>query len=108
MNQPNDDKINQWKNLIAEKKQSELTLKNFCKEKNITPAQFYYYHGIINRPTKIIKPENSNVTPIKIINSVSSDQNLIRFILPNNLQCLLPRNMPLLEIKAMLEVLMSC
>jgi hypothetical protein len=83
-------------------------LKDFCKEKNITPPQFYYYHGTINRPKKVIKEENSKITPIKIINAASSEQNVMRFILPNSIQCILPRNIPLSELKAMLEVLMSC
>lgn len=109
MNQTTEEKRNVWKNLIAEKKQSGLMLKDFCKEKNIKPAQYYYYHALINRSNKFtIKKETSQITPIKIINSSLQEQSVIRFVLPNSLQCFLPRNMPLLEIKAMLEVLMSC
>lgn len=110
MNTINEEKHDAWRNLIAEKKQSGLKVNDFCKEKNITPAQFYYYHAMINRPKKsiAIKQENSKVTPIKIVNPAPLEPNVIRFILPNSLQCILPRNMPLQEIKAMLEVLMSC
>ncbi len=110
MNTINEEKLNAWRNLIAEKKKSGLKANDFCKEKNITPAQFYYYHAIINRQKKSIavKNEKSKITPIKIVNSIPQEQSVIRFILPNSLQCVLPRNMPLQEIKAILEVLMSC
>jgi len=109
MNQINEEKLNEWKILIDEKKRSKLKLKDFCKDKNITPAQYYYYHALLNRSKKITtKKEISQITPVKIINSTLPEQNLIRFILPNSLQCFLPRNMHLSEIKAMLEALMSC
>ncbi len=110
MNTISEEKLNTWKKLIAEKKQSGLRVNDFCKGKNITPAQFYYYHGIINRPQKAInvKQENAKVAPVKIVNPAPIEQNMIRFILPNNLQCILPRNMSLSEIKTILGVLMSC
>ena len=110
MNTISEEKLDAWRNLIAEKKQSSLRVNDFCKEKNITPAQFYYYHAMINRSKKsiAIKQGNAKVTPIKIVNPVPLEQSSIRFILPNSLQCVLPRNMPLQEIKAMLEVLLSC
>lgn len=110
MNTISEEKLSAWKKLIAEKKYSGLRVNDFCKGKNITPAQFYYYHGIINRPQKTIdiKQEKAKVAPVKIINHPPVEQNVIRFILPNSLQCILPRNMPLSEVKAMLEVLMSC
>jgi len=108
MNQTSEEKLNEWKNLIAEKKQSNLMLKDFCKGKNITTAQYYYYHALINSQKKVaVKKETSQIAPIKIISQNIQEQPL-RFVLPNSLQCILPRNMPLSEIKAMLEVLMSC
>lgn len=109
MNQINEEKLNEWKYLIDEKKRNKLKLNDFCKEKNITPAQYYYYHALLNRTKKITdKKEVSQITPVKIINSNIQEQTVIRFILPNSLQCFLPRGMPLSEIKAMLEALMSC
>ncbi len=109
MNKTSEEKLNEWKNLIAEKKQSKLKIKDFCKEKNITPAQYYYYHAIINSAKKAdIERTASKIAPIKIINSHLQEQSFIRLILPNSLQCFLPRNMSLPEIKSMLEVLMSC
>jgi len=110
MNTISEEKLNAWRNLIAEKKQSGQKVNDFCKEKNITPAQFYYYHAMINRSKKLIaiKQENPKVTPIKMVSQAPVEPNVIRFILPNSLQCVLPRNMSLQEIKAMLEVLISC
>jgi hypothetical protein len=105
---PNEEKIIKWKNLIEEKRQSGLLLKDFCKGKNITPSQFYYYHAIINGPKKkkAQKP-NQEVKPIRLINN-PKDYGVIKFILPNNLQCILPIDMSLQEIKGILGLMMSC
>jgi hypothetical protein len=110
MDQINEDKLTIWKNLIEEKKKSKLMLKDFCKEKNITPSQYYYYHGIINTPgrNKSIRIENSKLKPIQIINSNAKSESVIRFILPNSLQCILPRDISLQEIKNIMELLISC
>lgn len=114
MNPASEEKLNAWSRLFEERKQKKLPVKEFCKEKNITSAQFYYYHGIINKPNgpqvKIKKHKNttSNIKPIQIINSAAKENISIRFILPNSLQCILPRDMSAHEIKAILELVMSC
>ncbi|MHB1948132.1 MAG: IS66 family insertion sequence element accessory protein TnpA [Gammaproteobacteria bacterium] len=110
MNPISEDKLNKWRNLINEKKQSGLSLTEFCKEKNISAAQYYYYHAIINRPNKEIKHKdfrNTNLKPIQILNPKNENVD-IRFILPNSMQCVLPRDMTAQEIKNILEIVMSC
>lgn len=110
----NEEKVNEWRLLLNEHKQSGLSIKNFCKERNITPAIFYYYRDIIEKPNKqqirIEKKEAvvPDIKPIQIINSPSKDNSPIRFIMPNSIQCILPRDMLPREIKSILEVLMSC
>jgi hypothetical protein len=113
MNSPRNKKLNEWRLLLEERKQKGLPIKEFCQEKNITPPQYYYYQGLINSPEKLKKiktPKNkpSPIKPIQLINSPSKENAGIRFILPNNLQCILPRDMALNEIKAILEMVMSC
>jgi len=109
----NEEKINEWRALLEEKKARELTIKAFCQEKNITPAQFYYYQAIIKNPNKSQdkwqkqKTNKTEIKPIQIINSTVKE-NSLRFILPNSLQCILPRDMAVDEIKKTLELVLSC
>ncbi len=57
------DKVEQrekWKILIEEQEQSGLSQINFCKQKNLSSAQFGYYRGILKpKPLKDLKPVGS-------------------------------------------------
>lgn len=48
-----EEKLNEWRLLFEERQQRKITVKELCKEKNISPAQFYYYQEIINKPKKL-------------------------------------------------------
>lgn len=104
------EKLDLWKKLIEEKNQSGLLVKDFCKEKNITPATFYYYHAIVNGDKKShsTKKGKTNFQPIKLAHSAQTEQSVIRFILPNGLQCVFPRNISPQEIKNIMEIIRSC
>ena len=110
----NEEKINEWRLLFEERKERGLTVKEFCKGKNLTPSQYYYYQEIINKPkesqkqTPTVKEKAVNLKPIQLINNASKENNSIRFILPNSLQCVLPREMTAYEMKVILELMMSC
>jgi hypothetical protein len=112
----NDEKLIFWQKLIEEQKKSGLLIKDFCKGKNIGTGKYYYYYGMLNKlkmdsPKKLnasSKPIPNNLTrPINIVNTPPKE-NVIRFILPNNLQCVLPRDMSLSEIKSILQLVISC
>lgn len=97
--------------LLEERKQRNLTINDFCQEKNITPSQFYYYQQCINNPEKaktVKKNSSPKIKPIQIINPTAKENTVIRFILPNSLQCILPSDMSPHDIKAILELAMSC
>ena len=114
MNSLTEKKLNEWRLLIEERKSRGIWIKDFCKEKNITTAQFYYYQKIIttqNKPQVDIKNQKkkrADIKPIQIVNTQSKESSIIRFILPNSMQCVLPREMTAHEIKAILELMMSC
>jgi hypothetical protein len=106
-------KLNEWRSLLEERKQRNLTIKDFCKERNITPSQFYYYQQMVNKPKQTKQVENgnthlNNIKPIQLVNSASQETSSIRFILPNGMQCILPCAMKPAEVKVILELLMSC
>ena len=53
-----DEKLNEWRLLIEERKQRGLKVDEFCKEKNITVSQFYYYHKQVNKNQNISVERN--------------------------------------------------
>src|SRR6185503_15755897 len=103
------EKLNEWKLLLEERKQRNIKVDEFCKEKNITIPQFYYYHKQVNKAQKPKDQDtiNSLIKPIQIVNHTAKEA-VIRFISPNSVQCVLPRDMSLAEIKGILEVVMTC
>ena len=108
----NEEKINEWRLLLNEQSQKQVPVKNFCREKNITASQFYYYQKLIyklnnsNEPSPKINSKKTNIKPIQIINASAKETSAIRFILPNNLQCVLPRDIEPHEVKTILELMM--
>ncbi|MBV8802049.1 MAG: hypothetical protein JO131_03615 [Gammaproteobacteria bacterium] len=86
-----DEKLNEWKLLIDERKQRGLRVDEFCKEKNITIPQFYYYHKQVNKNqnTKTSATSKPNIKPLQIINNTTKES-AIRIILPNSMRCVLP------------------
>ena len=104
-----DERINEWKTLIEERKQRRIKVDEFCKEKNITIPQFYYYHKQVSKHQRPKNQDtvNSVIKPIQIVNHTAKEA-VIRFILPNSVQCVLPRDMSLAEIKGILEAVMTC
>src|SRR5689334_5860184 len=105
MMKSNQEKIAEWRNLIEEQKLSKLTIRQFCTANNLTPSQFYYFKKEIakNDISKAnIKPEKSiELKPIHVTHG-SKEMASIRFILPNGMQCILPKDISVNEIKAIL------
>ena len=106
----NEEKIKEWKLLLAERKQRGLRIEEFCKVKNITVPQFYYYHKKVKQSEARKNKEAGKavIQPIKIVNSQVKENTVVRFILPNSFQCILPRDMTMSEIKNILELVMTC
>lgn len=106
----NEEKLQEWKLLLEERKQKGMRVEEFCKEKNISVPQFYYYYKQVskNQATKNQNTTKPIIKPIQIVNNPLPENNMIRFILPNSLQCVLPRDMSTKEIKGILELAMTC
>ena len=103
-----DEKITEWKALIEERKQRGIKVAEFCKEKNMTIPQFYYYHKQVSKHQKLKNQDTINtLKPIQIVNNAAKE-GVIRFIFPNSVQCILPRDMSRAEIKGILEAVMTC
>jgi hypothetical protein len=108
-----EEKLNGWQMMFEERKERGLTIKAYCQEKNIAPSRFYYYQKMmkgleISKTIKAHKDKPTDIKPIQIVNTALRENTVIRFILPNSLQCMLPRDMAVHEMKAILEVMMLC
>lgn len=113
-----EEKLKKWQLLLEEREKSKLTISEFCRQKNISPARFYYYQGLIKYPDKLHEPKTIKkpqqkqaveIKPIKIIRDIGAKENTpIRLILPNSMQCILPRDISLHEMKAIVEILLAC
>ena len=118
MQATNAEKLNEWKLLLAERAKSNLTITEFCRQKNIRPSRFYYYQTLINCPDKaLLKQQKKLLTPkisaelqpIKITKPLTINESIsIRLFLPNSIRCDLPSNIPIAEMKAIVELLLSC
>lgn len=96
-----------WKVLIAEHEKSGLSQVEFCKERNIKLSHFGYYRSII-------KSKNHANTNSKLFSAVQikkPELNLsaeIKIILPNGFQCMIPSAIDSLQLKRIMEALLSC
>lgn len=95
-------KRDQWNKYIDEHEKSGLSQVEFCKQNNLSTAQFGYYKGL--RKTQQ-KPAGT-FSPVKVNALLNTAE--IRLTLPNGFQCVLPCNLDKAQIKNLMEVLLSC
>jgi len=97
-----------WINLIAEQEKSGLTQREFCNQRGLVLSQFVYHRCSKNKKktTQSFKPE---FKPVKVVSkgpsSISGD---IRLSLPNGFQCSFPCSLDAIQVKRLVEVLLSC
>ncbi len=97
-----------WQSLIEEQEKSGLSQAEFCKQRNITIAQFGYYRGLLKTKdqSKLRKPEV--FSPIEIKKQDPKLSNEIKVVLPNGFQCYFPASVDSMQIKRLMEALLSC
>ena len=61
MHKLNEVKLNEWRQLLIEREQLELSIKDFCKLKKISPSNFYHYQALIKYPEKVVSKEINKV-----------------------------------------------
>lgn len=97
-----------WKSLIAEQENSELSQKDFCNQRGLVLSQFVYYRCSYKNKDKniqTIKPAPA-LKPVKIIGNEPHGD--IRLSLPNGFQCSFPCSLDLNQLRRLVEVLLSC
>jgi hypothetical protein len=108
MQQNSENKSRDWNILIAEQEKSSLSQKEFCNQRGLVLSQFVYYRCSRNK-SKAIQSAEPVLKPVKVIGKepsvVSGD---IRISLPNGFQCSFPCLLDIIQIKRLVEVLLSC
>jgi|SRR5579872_2377596 len=97
-----------WQSLIEEQEKSGLSQAEFCKQRNITMAQFGYYRGLLKAKdqAKLKKPEL--FSPVQIKKEDTKLSGKIKIVLPNGFQCYFPASVDSMQIKRLMEALLSC
>ena len=94
-----------WRILVEEHEKSGLSQREFCMQHSLVVSQFNYYRTQFKaqQPSKNI----NELMPIQLQKN-SSGSNEIRLLLPNGLQCILPSQLDVIQIRRLVEVLLSC
>lgn len=96
-----------WKILVAEYEKSGLLQKDFCNERNIKLSQFVYYRSVIKSQDNV-SANQKLFSAVQIKKSEPNTSAEIKIILPNGFQCFIPCIMDTLQLKRVMEVLLSC
>jgi len=103
----NSDQNIQWEELISNQKKSGLPQKEFCKLHNITLAQLGYHRGLIKSKERV-KKNQKLFSEVQIKQPVLNVTSEIKIILPNGFQCFIPSTIDILQVKRLMEALLSC
>lgn len=95
-----------WKSLIAEQENSELSQKEFCIKRGLVLSQFVYHRCSSRNKNKHMQAAKPALKPVKVIGNESSGN--IRLSLPNGFQCSFSCSLDMNQIKRLVEVLLSC
>jgi hypothetical protein len=97
-----------WRKLVEEYLQSSMTQKSFCEQLGLSLPQFVYYRGQFKMREKV-PPSNASFEPVKIPTrekvAVTAE---VKLSLPNGFQCVFPVNTDAIQIKRLVEALLSC
>lgn len=102
-NQPNPD----WKKIIEEQEKSGLSQSTYCKQHGIDLAKFGYHRGRIKTKQQLNDSNNTEFKPVKITAQVNTVDE-IKITLPNGFQCIFSNRTDAMQIKKIIEILLSC
>jgi hypothetical protein len=101
-------RLAKWRSFVEEQETSGLTQSAFCKSHNLVLSQFVYYRGLIkSRESKnavIVK----SFTAVQVSRTDANSASEIRIVLPNGFQCYVSIQVEVLQIKLLVEALLSC
>lgn len=97
-----------WTDLIAEQEKSGFSQKEFCIQRGLVLSQFVYHRCSKNK-IKVTQTAQPALKPVKVVSKEpSSVTGEIRLSLPNGFQCSFPCSFDAIQVKRLIEVLLSC
>jgi len=97
-----------WVSLIAEQEKSGLSQKEFCIQRGLVLSKFVYHRCSQNK-IKVAQPVKSALKPVQVVGKeYSASSSDIRVSLPNGFQCSFPCSLDTIQVKRIIEVLLSC
>jgi hypothetical protein len=97
-----------WQSLVEEQETSGLTQLAFCKSHNLVLSQFVYYRGLIKGKEYKRAVSTKPFAPVQVSRNGSNSVSEIRIILPNGFQCYVSSHVEVVQIKRLVETLLSC
>lgn len=101
------DRYAKWKEIIAEHENSGLSQIEFCKQRDLVASKFGYYRSVIKSQDKT-HTNQKLFSAVQIKKSELGASSEIKIILPNGFQCVIPNAMDVLQVKRLVEALLSC
>lgn len=94
-----------WKKIIEEQEKSGLSQAEYCRQNEIEPSKLTYYRSRIkSKPSPI--HSKSGFHPVKLSSTTINEE--IKIVLPNGFQCVFSLGSDVLQIKKIIELLVSC
>lgn len=100
-----ENKLTEYQKLIAEQKESGVSVKAFCKQKNISIGKWHYCRLAIKKSQGLV---SNKLSPVKVVNKISNESGDIKLALPNGFQLALPLNTDPHRVRQLIEALLAC
>lgn len=97
-----------WQALIEEQEKSGLSQAEFCKQHNIAVSQFGYYRGLLKAKDQAKLRKSGLFSPVQIKKQDTKLSEEIKIVLPNGFQCYFSSSIDSMQIKRLMEALLSC
>jgi hypothetical protein len=96
-----------WSKIIEEQEQSGLSQSAYCRQHGIDPAKLAYHRGRIKIKQRQSNSSDAEFKPIKMVCQENTIDE-IKLSLPNGFQCVFPSRTDTMQIKKLIEILLSC
>ena len=98
-----------WFALIEEQERSGLSVSAFCKERHLKLSHMHHYRHLLKKQKEAIADKSAEkLVPIKINTKPIAAVGEIHLILSNGIHCIVPGKIDPNQLKAFVEVLMTC
>lgn len=105
----NEERHAEWYKLVEDQEKSGLSQKEFCNQQNLVLSKFVYYRCLLKNKEKTATLNKASFTPVKVLpKETTTISGEIKLSLPNGFQCAFPSYIESIQIKRLVEVLLTC